>query len=129
MSALVVLTGRRALEGGVECAGASSNGDESGDDNMTNTQDLKAPEIDEPRERSRVDNQTRFRGTGVPGAAVHVVSVFDNSLVLSVAVASDGTWASGPFEVLSNGPNKVRSYQMLNQMPSPVSPERSFVVE
>jgi len=96
---------------------------------MTNTQDLKAPEIDEPRERSRVDNQTRFRGTGVSGATVHVVSVFDNSLVLSVAVASDGTWASGPFEVLSNGPNKVRSYQMLNQMPSPVSPERSFVVE
>jgi hypothetical protein len=48
---------------------------------------------------------------------------------LSVPVASNGTWASGPFDVLPNGPNKVRSYQMLNQERSPDSPDLSFVVE
>lgn len=101
-----------------------------GDDNMTTkTQQPVAPVIDEPSERSRVDNRVRFRGRGVPDAIVHVVSVFDNSLVLSVPVASNGTWASGPFDVLPNGPNKVRSYQMLNQERSPDSPDLSFVVE
>ena len=94
-----------------------------------NTEQPAKPEIDEPKERARVDNRVRFRGTGVPGAIVHVVSVFDNSLVLSVPVASDRTWSGGPFDVLPNGPNKVRSYQMLDQERSPDSPDRSFVVE
>ncbi|EUB71187.1 hypothetical protein PMI27_005343 [Pseudomonas sp. GM41(2012)] len=101
-----------------------------GDDNMTiNTQELAAPVIVEPKERDRVDNQFRFRGTGVPGAIVHVVSVFDNSPVLRVPVASDGTWASGPSDPLPNGPNKVRSFQMLNQERSHDSPELTFTVQ
>ena len=90
----------------------------------TSTQELATPKIVEPTEGARVENRVRIKGTGVPGATVHVGGVGD---VLKTIVSPDGTWEVTALEDLE-GLITISASQTLNQNTSPASPHRKFTV-
>ena len=91
----------------------------------TSTQELAEPEIVDPTEGFRGKNRVRFKGTGVPGATVHVGGVGD---VLKTIVSPDGTWEVTALEDLE-GLITISAFQTLNQNTSPASPHRKFTVK